>query len=205
MSFLNILGRRGRGRPKCFNDFGRWRRLVEPKTEWFYIRGTNVCFKRPFMCVVNLVSLRKKLVGPQIRLQSELDYPCIAMDHTGTWTALGESASSQRIIQFDWCERILHNKHAHPHSDEWEEWAKSKLGQNPWILTKHDVVQANKLKSGGKTPVRRKKALATPLPPDHYLTHTPKHPDCEICQQAKPQNKSHRKQKKGDWSRRPRR
>ena len=64
-------------------------------------------------------------------------------------------------------EAILHSKHLHPNSNAWEEWAKSKLEQNPWILTRHDLAQANNRKSGVEPRVRRREVLVSSLTPGH--------------------------------------
>ena len=32
-----------------------------------------------------------------------------------------------------------------------------------------------------------------PLTEEHYRTHNPKHPDCEVCRHAKPQMKPHKR------------
>ena len=54
--------------------------------------------------------------------------------------------------------------------------------------------------TGGETPssvkAEKETSLCKPcIPPEHYLTHFPKHPECAICNQVKMQFSQHRSKK----------
>ena len=44
--------------------------------------------------------------------------------------------------------------------------------------------------------IERSADKTTDVPPEHYLTHMPKHPKCEVCQSAKMQNRQCRSRDK---------